>query len=50
MKILGEPILEHNFKWTPSSLLEMIEIDKICPEEGHPNQPNANMDPAPQTQ
>jgi hypothetical protein len=39
MRILGESTLAQNFKWSPNTLLEMItEIDKLCPEEGHPNQ------------
>jgi hypothetical protein len=51
MKILGEPILAQKFRWSPNTLLEMItEIDKLCPEEGHPNQQNNPMDPAHQTQ
>jgi hypothetical protein len=35
MKIYGTPVLNENFKWTPTQLLAMIkEIDKFCPEEG----------------
>jgi ribonuclease HI len=35
MKIIGSPLLEEHFKWSPGQLLAMItEIDKICPEEG----------------
>jgi hypothetical protein len=35
MKLWGVPHLPEGFRWSPSQLLKMIvELDKICPEEG----------------
>jgi hypothetical protein len=51
MRLLGEPILTLNFKWTPAMLLAMInEIDKICPEEDLHTQQNLDLNQAPLTQ
>jgi hypothetical protein len=38
MKIIGTVTLNEDFEWKPQQLLAMIrEIEKICPEEGLPN-------------
>jgi hypothetical protein len=38
MRLFGKTMFEDRFEWSPKQLLNFIkEVDKICPEEGHPN-------------
>jgi ribonuclease HI len=44
MKIIGSVTLNEDFEWKPQQLLNMIrEIEKICPEEGLPNNNENNI-------
>jgi hypothetical protein len=46
MKILCVTTLNENFEWKPQQLLAMIrEIEKICPEEGTPDDLPNNIYP-----